>query len=283
MKQKGTSIICNGEIHSSDARIVTADNRCFRYGEGIFETMRVIDGRIIFASAHFNRLFEGMRLLKFEIPALFSEVALSKQIMFLLKKNNHETSARVRLQVFGKEEDLFNPDYVIPNYVIQTWRIENVLELNETGYTVGIYSEAKKSCDSFSNIKSCNYLPYLMAARYAAANKWNDSLVMNTSGRVCESTIANIFWIKSNHIFTPPLSEGCVAGIMRSYLLAKRESSNLEISEKLLEREELLQADEIFLTNAVNGLRWIQAIGKKQYHRNLVTQVFDDFMKNIID
>ena len=143
-------------------------------------------------------------------------------------------------------------------------------DLNENGLIIDIFPDARKSIDVFSNLKSANYLPYVMAAIWAKENKLNDTLILNQHDRVCDSTIANVFWVKDNNIFTPPLNEGGVAGVMRKKVLelAIRNSNHL-MQEALLTQEILLQADEVFLTNAITGIRWVKEYRGKIYKNTI--------------
>src|SRR5690606_7671777 len=122
----------------------------------------------------------------------------------------------------------------------------------------GVYGDAKKSCDRLANIKTNNFLPYALAALHAKKNEWNDALVLNSHDRVCESTVANVFWIKGNVVYTPPLSEGCIGGVTRGHLLGRLKEEGIGVQEEPATLEILLQADELFLTNTISGLRWVK-------------------------
>jgi branched-chain amino acid aminotransferase len=140
-----------------------------------------------------------------------------------------------------------------------------VVKLNENGLIVGISRGLSKSADTLANLKSCNALIYAIAARQAKDQKWNDALVCNTAGNIIESTIANIFWIKDGTIYTAPLSDGCIAGVMRRHLMEK-----VAVKEQSLTRSALLQADEVFLTNAVKGIRWVSTIHDTSFKKDKV-------------
>jgi branched-chain amino acid aminotransferase len=140
---------------------------------------------------------------------------------------------------------------------------------------IDIFPDARKSIDVFSNLKSANYLPYVMAAIWAKENKLNDALILNQHDRICDSTIANVFWVNDNKVFTPPLNEGCVAGVMRKKILelAMHKSDHL-MQEHILTKEILLQADEVFLTNAIAGIRWVKEFRSKVYKNTISSKIF---------
>ncbi|HEY4874303.1 MAG TPA: aminotransferase class IV [Puia sp.] len=264
----------NGSYILSEESFINADNRGFRYGDGLFETIRVADNKIHLANYHFERLFSSMKILQFDIPDFFTETNLSAQILLLCEKNHQQDSSRVRLIVFRGNGKLFNAENNSPNYVIQTEKISNKkFSLNENGLITDVFADGRKSCDKFSNTKSNNFLIYAMAAIHAKKNKLDDCFILNSYDRICETTISNIFCIKNKIVYTPPLSEGCVAGVMRRFLFEKI-SKNFLLKETNLSVEKIKEADEIFLTNSISGIRWIKQFGEIKYNNSLTTEIF---------
>jgi branched-chain amino acid aminotransferase len=267
-------IIHNGKYFSSEEKIINADNQSYRYGDGLFETMKMLNGEILLAEYHFNRLFNGLNVLKYNTPKLFTPASLADQIKTLAQKNVCEKAARVRLSVSRGRGGLYDGDNKL-DYIIECWPVnESVNQLNENGLIIGLFEDAKKSCDLFSNLKSANYLSYVMAAQYAKENKWNDCLVLNQYSRVCDATIANVFWVKDGNISTPPLSEGCVDGVMRKHLLRMSGRTENEIQEKICSIVDLENADEIFLTNAIYGIRWVKQFENKISGNSIVSKLY---------
>ena len=251
----------NGNITGAEDAALPVDNGAFRYGYGLFETMLVQDGVIKLWQYHTERLFAGAALLCLELPKLMTAPYLEEQVLRTVKKNKLEKLCRVRLQVFAGGGGLYSAVSTQPGYLVECFSLEeSTLWLNENGLVAGIATSLAKSADALSNLKTCNALIYAIAARQAKAHKWNDALVTNTAGNIIESTIANIFWIKDGIIYTPPLSEGCVAGVMRRYLMDKT-----TVIEKPLTTVGLATADEVLLTNAIKGIRWVSEIGATRY------------------
>ena len=263
-------IFFNGEIIPADSKFVGSNNRGLRYGEGVFETIRLVNGKIPLLSYHCERLTHGSQILQLEIPVA---EYLSEAILLLCRKNNMEQSARVRLNVFrGEEKETC--------LVIESMPIPNGYdEFNIRGWTVDIYKEVKKSCDLLSNLKSNNYLPYTLAAAHAKSQGLNDCLVINNYERICDSSIANIFWVKDKQVFTPPLSEGCIAGVMRKYIMEKIRQIGNALEERICTKQNLQEADEVFLTNALFGIRWVQQFRETQYAHKTSTQLYKQFVK----
>lgn len=255
----------NGKIYEEGDFFISPDNRGFRYGDGLFETMVVKNSKLRLRTFHFERLFSGMNLMKFEIPKLFTAKYLENELLSLCRKNKL-TNARVRLAVFRGDGGLYDAQTMQPNFVIQAWPLpEHVFQLNENGLVIDVFPEARKQQDIFANIKSANYLPYIMGALYAKENRLNDCLILNADGNIADATIANVFLIKDNSIITPALSEGCVAGVMRRYIIENASVVGYEVTEKIVKIEDIEQVDEVFLTNATYGIRWVKQFRNKVY------------------
>ncbi|KAA9040676.1 hypothetical protein FW778_01150 [Ginsengibacter hankyongi] len=266
--------IYNDKFYPANTPIIPPGNRSLRYGDGLFETMKIVGGKIINKDFHFERLFNGIALMQFDIPKNFHTAFLFNKIIELVKKNNHVALARVRLMIFRGNGGIFDPENLRPNYIVESWPLSNQMTLNENGLVVDVFPGAKKSCDNFSNLKSNNYLPYVMAGLYAKKNKLNDCIVLNSFDRVCDSAIANIFIIKKDKIITPPLSEGCVAGVMRRWMLEKSGLKKYKILEKNLSVNDIENADEFFLTNSIYNLRWVKTFRGKNYSNKIIAELY---------
>jgi branched-chain amino acid aminotransferase len=271
----------NGSFIPAGTPVITADSRALRYGDGLFETIKLINNRLLLASAHFDRLFHGLSLLHFEIPKHFTRDYITASILQLCQKNKTEKAARVRLSVLRGNGGPYDPENMQPQLLIQCWPLpEHLLQLNQNGLHIGIYSGARKTCDAFANLKSNNYLPYLLSAQFAKQHQLNDAVLLNVFDRICDASIANIAWIKNGTIFTPPLSEGCVAGVMRRYLLEECENiTGIKFLEQTGTANDLEQADELFLTNAISGIRRVAQCGEKKYTHQLTTQLYHQLIK----
>ena len=179
-------------------------------------------------------------------------------------------SARVRLTVFRGEA---GQDDAAANYIIQSWHLERLSALNEKGLILGVFPRGRKSCDPFANIKSNNYLLYSMAAQYARRHGWDDCLVLNSLGRVADSSIANLFYVRGETIYTPSLSEGCVAGVMRQWLIESLPAAGFRVEERPVAPEDLILAEEVFVSNAIRGVRWVRSFGGMTYGNKVVQEI----------
>ncbi len=261
-------VCCGEEIISANQPLIISNR------DGLFETMRCINNIVPLASYHFERLFSGLKMLFSEIPPYYTVEYFTKKMNALCIQNKHNL-ARVRLTMY--KDDNINR----LNYSIETRPLQNKKwELNDNGLVIGIYDKVKKNTDALSNQKTNSRLPYVYAADYAKQKHWNDAVVLNTNDRVVDTSIANIFIIKDNKIYTPSLSEGCIAGVVRRYIIEQL-STIFSIVEKPLTMQDLEQADEIFLTNAIRGIQWVHSFNNKQYTHTITKSIFNELLKKM--
>ncbi|MEO6133531.1 MAG: aminotransferase class IV, partial [Ginsengibacter sp.] len=256
-------------------------NRGLRYGDGLFETMRIDNGKILNEAFHFDRLYQGLALLQLKAANFFTSDFVLQKVKDLLKKNGDLSNARVRLMAFRGNGELFSVDDNTMNYMLECWPLNEPIKLNSNGLIINVFSDARKACDGFSNLKSNNYLPFVMGAIYAKKNQLNDAIILNSFNRICESIIANIFIIKDDVIYTPPLSEGCVAGTVRRKIVEQKSISNLPVEEKGLTIEDVLDADEFFLTNAIHPIRWVKNFREKNYGNEKISGIFNFLLEKL--
>ncbi len=270
--------IYNGKIVEATQQILTPESRGLRYGEGVFETIKVKAGKIYFLADHFSRLQDGLTVLGLQLPDFFTEESLAKNILSLCKKNKH-SSARVRLMCWRKDGGLYDVVSDVCDYSIQSYALPVDYEINSNGLDICLFDAIKKPIDILSNIKHNNFLIYATAARYAQAQKCNDAIVLNQNNTICDSTIANVFWIKDGSIFTNPLTDGAIAGVMRKQLLALLPTLGYAVTEKSCSLEELYQADEVFISNVIRGCRWVKAINDANYNCSVFMNFYPNLMR----
>ena len=263
----------NGKIISSDTPILTADSRGFRFGHGVFETIRVANGTILFEQQHFARMFEALDKLAIKLNVHQNISWFKTEVTRLLKKLNCENSARLLISISGEKGGIFESEGS-PDIVIEAWPLDKtVTDFNQNGLVLGIFKGAAKAADEISRYKTINALPYALGAQYAKQQKWNDAILLNPSGTIADTTIANIFIIKDGIIKTPALDQACIGGVIRKYLLEKLPASGYTIEEKAISIEELLAADEVFVTNAIRGIKWVGQIESSKYSNKITTQL----------
>ena len=268
----------NGKIFSENENIIGPTNRGLRYGDGIFETIKFKNANIVLADDHFKRLWLGMRALQFSIPIHFSVEKLTAEINALIKKNKLK-EARIRITIIRSDGGIYDPKNDMPNYIIEAIKLpeDNGL-LNNNGLQMCIYEDALKSIDTFSNLKTNNYLPYFMGAKFAKNQYCNDAIILNSKRNICDSTIANIFFLKDKVIYTVALTEGCVAGVIRNWLINTLRILNYKVEEIIVTKSMLYEADEIFLSNSIYNIRWVGSLDDKNY-TNIEIQKMNELLQ----
>lgn len=262
--------ICfNGELFLADAPLLTVQNRSFKWGDGLFETMKVFGGKLLLADLHFERLFSSLKLMQIELAEKFTQQNLVQNILALCDENNCLNCARVRLAVYRDEENQ-------TGYSIEALPLEpEVNEWKEEGQTVCLYPYARKNMDAFSNLKSANYLPCVLAQKFAQEKGVDDALVLNAANFLCDSSKANIFLITNNTVYTPALHQGSVNGVMRRVVMEEVKKVGYRLHHEEVSEDDLLNADEVFLTNAIQIIRWVKQYKNVTYTCAKTKEIFN--------
>jgi branched-chain amino acid aminotransferase len=261
-------LICfNGTIFQKDEPVLAVTNRSFKYGDGVFETMRVQQGRLKLAPYHFDRLFASLELL--QIPSTFSSIELTEKIEELCTVNGCTDRARVRLAVYRSEKGA-------GEYCIEAAELPEEKTLwNEEGWSIDIYPYARKGQDVFANLKTANYLPYVMADRYASEKGLHEVVVLNSHGLLCDASKANLFFIRENSILTPALHQGCVNGVMRRFVIEEAKKKGYTVKQAEVTLEDLQSAEEVFLTNALQRIKWVSRFREKEYGHEQTRRLYN--------
>ena len=266
----------NGFIYGDDEPIFTAKNRGFRYGDALFETIRVVNGKPCFIEDHFKRLKKGMEVLKMKPGGNISFNDLKIQIEKLLEKNHIKKGGRIRLSVFRSAEGFYAPKNQTKSYVIEAKPFDdNEFVLNDKGLVVDTYNDFRRNRNVLSQIKTTNGIPNVLAGIYKDENNLDECIVLNDLGRISEAISSNIFLYKNQNIYTPSLDEGCMDGVIRKQILKIAKEMNINVFEGMLNGSMLLQADEMFLTNAIRGIQWVGAYRQKRYFNKATKEILE--------
>lgn len=260
----------NGTLLSKEDSKLTSENRGYKYGDALFETLKVVNGKIFFWEDHYFRLMSSMRIMRMEIPMNFTMEFLEAEILKTLEANGllHATG-RVRLNVDRGEGGKYLPSTdANVNYNIIAEAHDNPFYTidDQATYTVDLYKDYFMAPGLLSGLKSNNKAVQIIGSIYAKENDFDNCLVLNTNKSVIEALNGNLFLVKGDTIKTPPLEDGCLKGVMRKQileLLAK--DVNLVVEEASISPFELQKADELFITNVIKGIVPITQYRKKTY------------------
>jgi len=269
----------NGQVLPADSTLITVNNRAFKYGDGLFESMRLVNGTLKFADLHANRLQLGMKALKLEGYSLLDSWFLKEKAEELAVWNKAK-QGRLRLTVYRDSDGLYTPT---DNK--SAWCLELVPDefsgyrLNQKGLIMDVYTELLKPVNFLSNYKTCNALTYVMAGLYKTEHRLDDVFLLNQQGFLCETISSNVFVWYQDHLYTPAVSEGCVAGIMRQVVINLCVECGIPVTEAQINPDILHQADEVFVTNATRGIQWVIGYGIKRYFNGLSKTLIDELNK----
>jgi len=257
----------NGELVFKENTKLTTDNRGFKYGDGIFETIKVVHKKVIFWEDHYFRLMASMRMLRMKIPMEFTLEFLEKEILKTVAVLEEGASFRVRLNVFRKDGGLYTPKTNTINYLIEA--SESNYKTKET-YEIDVFKDFYNYSGLLSTIKTNNRMLNTLASIYASENDLDNCILVNERKGVVEVANANIFIVKDNLVKTPALTEGCIKGIVRSKVIdLLTKNKDFTIEETVISPFEIQKADEVFITNAIMGIQAVTKYKKKSFNTDL--------------
>ncbi|MFY7810803.1 MAG: aminotransferase class IV [Flavobacterium sp.] len=259
-------------------------NRGFLYGDAIFETLKLYQGKILFLEDHYLRLMAGMRILRMKIPHEFTMEFIENQCLITANANQISESARIRFTVFRKEGGKYLPNDNTVNFLIEASETPFDYNINFNKYEIELYKDNYISQNILSNLKTNNKIINVLASIFAQENDYQNCLLINDSKNIVEATNGNLFMYLNHSLITPPLSQGCINGVLRKQILKISKNIGIDIVEKPISPFDLQSADELFISNVIIGLQPITKYRKKEYGFKISQQIVDElnklFLKN---
>ncbi len=275
-------INCNGAIVTDDSNLLT-QNRGFLYGDAVFETVKIANSKILFLEDHYFRLMSSMRVVRMEIPMNFTMEFFEEQILTLAKSKNILSSSRARITVYRNDGGYYLPLSNSVSFLIHAEPLNEIAYLiNINEYQVELYTDFYVTRHLLSSIKTTNKIINITASIFASENGFDNCLLLNDAKNVVEALQGNLFMVNGNMLMTPPISEGCLNGVMRKQVLnLARKIAGLEVIEGVISPFDLQKADELFITNVIKGIQPISRYRKKEYTANLAAQLVQELNKSI--
>jgi len=260
----------NGNIESENKLNLPINNRAFKFGDGLFETIKVEEGKIVFIEDHYFRLMASMRMLRMDISMKFTLEFFKQEILRTIEANKL-TNARVRFTVYRNGEGLYLPEDYTTSYLIEVNQLSHGLKKS---YEIDLFKDYYINSGMLSTLKTNNKILNVIANIYADENGIDNCILMNEKKQIVEAINSNIFIVKDNDIFTPALSEGCLKGIIRKNIISIiKDLPDYEIHETAISPFELQKADEVFLTNTIVGIQPVTKYRKKIFKISLATSI----------
>lgn len=266
----------NGTLQDNSALYIET-NRGFLFGDAVFETVKIVNSKIVFLEEHYLRLMASMRICRMEIPMLLTMEYFEEQIVSLLQALKI-VNARVRFTVFRDSEGYYTPNSNDVKFVIMANELNNKFySFSNEPYEVELFKDFHLSKHLLSTIKTNNKMIHTLAGIFAKENDYQNCLLINEDKNIVEAIQANIFMKMGDVISTPPISEGCQNGILRKQIIKLiSKNTNIKFEEKPISPFDLQKADELFLTNVIIGIQPITKYRKKMYVNDFATQLLEE-------
>ncbi|MCT4615650.1 MAG: aminotransferase class IV [Marinifilaceae bacterium] len=270
----------NGEFYQEDEFLFSSDNRAFLYGDSIFETIRSRGTQLYYINEHLRRLRNAMDVLSYDVPRNLEE-SIKNKIALLIHKNKLFKSNRIRISIFRNSGGLYTPTNNSLSYLIQIWEIDdNSYKLNKKGLNIGVYSDFRSEYTPISQFKTGNSSQYTMAGLYAKQNRLDEVALLSNDGYISETISSNIFVIKNGVLQTPSIKHGGIDGIIKDQIIQMAAKKGMVCYEDAdLRISDLENADEIFITNSIQGIKWVVAFGSRRYF-NKITKKLSEELNN---
>ncbi|UJH67086.1 aminotransferase class IV [Allomuricauda sp. SCSIO 65647] len=258
----------NGRLLSENDTFFNHGNRAFKYGDALFETLKVVNGKIFFFEDHYFRLMASMRILRMEIPMELTMEFLGEEIKKTLEANGLlDAAARIRLTVFRRQGGFYVPETNDVSWVMDVSPVANLFyQLDEATYRIELFKDYFVNADMLSNLKTTNKIIHVVAGIFTQENEYQNCLLLNQKKQVVEAINGNVFLVFGDEVITPPLEDGCLNGIIRRKLIENLgHSQEFKITERSISPFELQKADEVFITNVISGIIPVTHYRKKSY------------------
>ncbi len=273
----------NGNL-TSKKTVISHKNRGFNYGDAVFETLKVVGNKILFLEDHYFRLMASLRILRMEIPMYFTMEFLEAEIKKTIEANQLQSqNVRAKIIVNRAEGGFYNPTSKTIDYLIEVTSTESSkYVVHKNKYEVDLYKDFLVAPNVLSTLKTNNKALHVVGSIYATENNLQNCLLLNTEKQIVEALNGNLFLYKDGKIKTPPLSSGCLKGIMRKNIIEIiKQLKAVEVEETPISPFQLQQADELFITNVIIGIQPITKYRKKEYKTAIAQQLLALLNKKI--
>ncbi|MNK07655.1 D-alanine aminotransferase [compost metagenome] len=259
----------------TETNISIHENRAFLYGDSIFETLRVLDGKVLFLEDHYFRLMASLRIVRMEIPMNFTMEYMEEQVLLLTNTLDAAPAYRARISVFRKSGGFYLPTNNEVEFIITASPLEEPLySFTEGTYEVDLFKDFYVTKQLLSTLKSTNKMVQITGSVFAHENGLENCLLINDEKNVIEALQGNLFMLTGNKLVTPPIADGCLNGIMRKQILElAKKIEGLEVEEASISPFDLQKADELFITNVIKGVQPITKYRKKEFVNKLASDL----------
>ena len=257
----------NGALLKAQEVKIEANNRAFKYGDAIFETLKVLPTGIVFWEDHYFRIMASMRMLRMEIPMSFTLEFLEQEVLKTIASEENKGTNRVRISIYRKDGGLYTPVSNEVDFLIEA-SFSNYQTKKE--YKIDLYKDFYNYSGLLSTIKTSNRMLNTLASIYMEENELDNCILLNERKGIVEASNANVFVVKGTEIKTPSLEEGCIRGVVRKKILEiLSKNENYTVVEAAISPFEMQKADEVFITNSIIGVQPVTQYRKKVFQTEI--------------
>ena len=264
----------NGKILDESDQL--SNNRGFLYGDAVFETLKIVNNKILFWEDHYFRLMSSMRIIRLDIPETYTPEFLKENIIKIHQKKSLTGNSRVRITVFRYSSGKYRPESNTSSFIISSEEVrESNYILNNGDYKVDLFKDFYLDNQLISSIKSNNKIINVVASIYSNENGLENCILLNKNKMVVEFINSNIFTVNQGKVYTPKLSSGCLNGVMRKNLINILKLNSFEVFEEDISTFDLTKSDEIFGTNIIQGLFSVTNYRNKYYSNSISLKILN--------
>lgn len=257
----------NGNLLHPGAPEISLLNRSFLFGDGLYESIRIFNGKILFLPAHFRRLVKGMQLLGFDFESESLQKELTDQLKQTLEANLISKHGRAKIHIFRAGTGAYKPLNNSPYFLIEAYSLKDDFFDYRAHKTVRLktYEAIPLAFGALSGLRTASALPYILAAQYAEAEGVDDVILFSSKGKVAETSRGNIFAIKRKQVFTPSLHTGCIDGILRNEVIRLCDRMHIPLTEKKFTARFLRRCEEVCVVDTLQGIHTVSQLNTHTY------------------
>jgi len=258
-------VYCNGNFINTETPAIPITHRAFQYGDGFFESMRTKDGQLQYSTYHIDRIKESLLFFNLSHPEIGNLYFLHDLITSLCHKNRL-LDARIKLFIVRSHGGKYIPNTTVAELYAIAEPISDIdIPSSVELHICTTYKRLSAEIYPLSNYKSISCASYIQSALAIKKAGWTDAIFCNEKDNIVETLSSNIFFQKENTIMTPPLSDGCLNGVMRRVMIDKLKNEGNTLYEKSISMTEIDSFSSAFISNAVLGIIPITKIGDLQF------------------
>ncbi|MAS68443.1 MAG: aminotransferase class IV [Flavobacteriaceae bacterium] len=263
-------IIYNGVLDYTQSPVFTAQNRGLLYGDAVFETLRYSQGHIHFWEDHYFRLMATMRIFRMDIPMTFTPEFLEQECIRLIQAQSENSAAwRIRLNVYRKDGGAYLPSTKNVGYFIEAKALDSEYYLSVENYKVELFNDYYLQKSMLSNLKSNNKALQVIASIFMQEQGFDNGILVNDEKEVVEFLNGNLFIVEDGKLRTPPITSGCLDGIMRKQIIRIAKILDISCVEEPISPFDLQRVQELFMTNAIVGIQPVKSYRRTTYNKSI--------------